>query len=147
MIVSEVGRTTSGSVSGLRRVSIFHLPRFEPRVGDYGAFFGEAFDVFGFFREITQRNKKRKIGVAMAGRAKHRIELALHVFPDPVAPRTNHHATAHVRGLSQFGGANHLLIPFRKIFVPPRRDRSLSALSSTWVVELSAHEGHSPAGI
>ena len=92
---------------------------------DHGAFFGEAFDVFGLFGEITQRNKKREISVAMAGRAKHCIELALHVFPNPIAPRTNHHTTAHVRGLSQFGCANHLLIPFRKIFVPPRRDRSL----------------------
>ena len=61
----------------------------------------------------------------MTGGANQRVELTLHVFPDPVAPRTNDHATAHVRGLGQFSGANHLLIPLRKIFVAARRDRSL----------------------
>src|SRR5438105_15944228 len=87
--------------------------------------------MLGFLGEITQRNKKREISVAMAGRAKHCIELALHVFPDPVAPRTNHHTTAHVRGFSQFGCANHLWIPLRKIFGPPRRSRSLCGSSRT----------------
>src|SRR5256885_7607810 len=73
-----------------------------------------------------------------AGRAKHCIELALHVFPDPVAPRTNHHTTAHVRGFSQFGCANHLLIPLRKIFAPPRRDRSLCGRSEEHTSELQS---------
>src|SRR5262245_27513305 len=61
----------------------------------------------------------------MTGSANQRIELTLHVFPDSVAPRTNDHATAHVRGFCQFGDANHLLIPLRKVFVPSRRNRSL----------------------
>ena len=123
MIVSEVGLTTSGSVNGLG-AGTNPLPR-PARAGmrDDGAFFGEAFDVLRFLGEITQRNEKREIGVAMAGRRNMRVELTLHVFPDPVAPRTNHHATAHVRGLGQFGRANDLLIPFGKIFVAPRRDR------------------------
>ena len=89
------------------------------------AFLGEAFHVFGFFCEITQRNKQREIGVAMSGGVKHRVELALHVFPDPVAPRPNHHAAAHVGRLGHFGRADDLLIPLRKIFVPPGRDGGL----------------------
>ena len=92
---------------------------------NHGTFFGEAFDVLSFPGEITQRNEQRKIGVAMTRGANQRVELTLHVFPDPVAPRTNDHATAHVRRLGQFGGANHLLVPFGKIFVASRRDRSL----------------------
>src|SRR5438105_12724200 len=92
---------------------------------DDGAFLGEAFNVFGFLREITQRNEKREISVAMASSAKHSVELTLHVFPNPVTPRANHHATAHVRWLGQFRRADDLLIPFRKIFVPPRCDCGL----------------------
>ena len=92
-------------------------------VGDDRAFLGEAFDVFRFLREITQRNEKREISVAMAGRAKHGVELTLHVFPNPVTPRSNHHATAHVRGLGQLRRADDLLIPFGKILVAPWRDR------------------------
>src|SRR5206468_7973327 len=92
---------------------------------DLRAFLGEALHVFRLFREITQRNKKREVSVAMASRAKHAVKLTLHVFPNSVTPRTNHHATAYVRGLGQFRCANHLLIPFRKVFVPARCDRSL----------------------
>src|SRR6266516_5805908 len=81
--------------------------------------------MFRFLRKVTQRNEKRKVSIAMAGGSKHRIELTLHVLPNSVTPRANHHATAYVRGLSQFRGANHLLIPFRKVFVSARCDRSL----------------------
>jgi len=75
-----------------------------------------------FLGEIAQRNKKREIRVAMSGRAKHGVEMALHVFPNAVTPRTDHHATAHIGRLRQFGGANHLLIPLRKIFFTARRN-------------------------
>src|SRR6476660_10215765 len=95
---------------------------------NHGTFLGEAFDVLSFLGEITQRNEQGKIGVAVAGGANHRVELTLHVFPDPVAPRTNDHATAHVRRLGQFSDANHLLVPRRKIFVAARRYRSLWTL-------------------
>src|SRR6476469_7117879 len=92
---------------------------------NHGTFLGEAFDVLSFPGEITQRNEQGKIGVAMTGSANQRVELSLHVFPDPVAPRTNDHATADVRRLGQFGGPNHLLIPLGKIFVASRRYRGL----------------------
>ena len=92
---------------------------------DDRAFLGEAFNVFRFLGEITQRNKKREISVAMSGGAKHPVELTLHVFPNPVTPRANHHATAHVRRLGQFRRTDNLLIPLRKIFVAPRCDCGL----------------------
>src|SRR5262249_53561897 len=89
---------------------------------NYGTFFGEAFDVLSFPGEITQRNEQGKIGVAMTGGANQRVELTLHVFPDPVAPRTNDHATADLRRLGQFSGPNYLLVPLRKIFVASGRN-------------------------
>ena len=94
----------------------------------HGAFLGKAFDVLGFLCEITQRNEQREISVAVTSGANHRVELALHVFPDAVAPRTNDHASAYVGSLSQFSCANHLLIPLRKIYGTARRDRSLCGI-------------------
>src|SRR5262249_37297120 len=99
---------------------------------NHGTLFGKTFDVLSFLREITQRNEQGKIGVAMAGGANQRVELTLHVFPDPITPRANDHATAHVRWLRQFSGANHLLVPLRKIFVTSRRDGSLWGRVRHW---------------
>src|SRR5207244_12449529 len=53
-------------------------------VRNNGAFLGETFDVLGFFREIAQRDEEREIRVAVAGRAKHRVELTLDIFSDAV---------------------------------------------------------------
>ena len=99
--------------------------RLEPAVSNNRAFLCETLNMFGFLREITQRNEEREIGVAMAGGAKHRVEMMLHVFPDAVAPRANDHATADIGRFRHRGGPDHLLIPFGKIFVAPRRDRGL----------------------
>ncbi len=89
---------------------------------DNGAFLGEALDMLGFPGEVTQRNKQGEVRITMPSGAKHPVELALHVLPNAVAPRANHHATAYIRRLSQFRSANDLLIPFRKIFVSAWRD-------------------------
>ena len=59
----------------------------------------------------------------MSGRTKHRIKLPLHVLPNAVAPGTDYHAAAHIRGLGQLRRANDLLIPFGKVFIAPRGDR------------------------
>src|SRR5207253_1694440 len=90
---------------------------FEAAVRDDCTFLSKAFDVLGFLCEITQRNEKGEICVAVSRGAKHGIELALHVFPNAVAPRANNHAAAYLRRFCQLGGANHLLIPFGKILV------------------------------
>src|SRR5262249_23132486 len=68
-------------------------------------------------------NEERKISVAVSSLAKHGVELTLHIFPNAVAPGTNHHAATHVARLSQLGRTHHLLIPLRKIFHPPGTDR------------------------
>ena len=48
----------------------------------------------------------------MAGRFKHRIESPLHVFPNPAAPRGDHHAAPNIENFSHFRRADDLLIPF-----------------------------------
>ncbi len=132
-----------------QRAGRFHFSlrvHLQARMRNDRAFLGEAFDVFRFLREITQRNEKRKVRVAMACGAKHCIELALHVLPDPVAPWTNHHAAAHVRGLSQFRRANNLLVPFWKVFVSARRDGAFRHCRVQHGGELSVQGLKSPAG-
>ena len=78
----------------------------EPAVSDDRAFLGEALHVRRFALEITERNEEREIGVPVAGRLEHRVELPLHVFPNAITPRTNDHAAAHVRWLRHFRRAN-----------------------------------------
>src|SRR5437899_3623156 len=109
-----------------QRARWFHFSisiHLQARVCDDRAFLGEALDVFRLLREITQRNKKREVSIAMASRAKHAVALTLHVFPNSVTPRTNHHATPYVRWLGQFRGAYNLMITFRKVLAPSRSDR------------------------
>src|SRR5205807_2115560 len=60
----------------------------------------------------------------MSGRAKHYVELTLHVLPNPVAPRANDHAPTHIAWFGQLGRTDDLLIPFRKIFIAPWTNRS-----------------------
>src|SRR5215468_2474308 len=93
-------------------------------MGDDGTFLGEPFYVLGLFGEIAERNEKWKIRVTMSGRAKHRVELMLHVLPNPITPGTNDHAAANITRLGQLGRPHHLLIPFRKIFVATWTDCS-----------------------
>ena len=63
MIVSLVGRTTSGSSS----LPVGHQfavgAGFEPMMRDHGAFLGKALDVLGLFFQIAQRDEEREIGV------------------------------------------------------------------------------------
>src|SRR5437763_4566728 len=99
---------------------------FEAAVRDDCTFLSKAFDVLGFLREIAQRNEKWEVCIAVSSGAKHAIELPLHIFPDAIAPWADHHAAAHIRSLSQFRCTNHLLIPFREIFLAPRGNRGFS---------------------
>ena len=94
-------------------------------MSDDCAFFGETFNMLRFFLHVTKRDEEWKISVAMPRRAKHRIKLPLHIFPNPKTPRPNHHATAHITGFSELRRADYLLIPFGKILLPRGRDCSL----------------------
>src|SRR2546423_11954269 len=97
-------------------------------MGDDSAFLREALDVLGLLLHKAERNEERKIGVLVPGRLEHRVQCALHVFPDAVAPWFDHHAATHIRWLGQIAGANDLLIPFGEILFAPWCDGS-----SCWV--------------
>ncbi len=107
---------------------------FQPMMGHDRAFLGEAFDVLRLFLHVAERNEEREIGVAMPGRLEHAVERPLHVFPDAVAPRFDHHAAAHLARLGQVARPDDLLIPFGKIF------RASWADGGFWCVGLGHNE-------
>ena len=89
---------------------------------DDGAFLREAFDVRGFLLQEGQRNEQREVGVLVAGRLEHLIQHPLHVLPQRVAPRLDHHASAHGRILGEVRGTDDLLIPLGVVVLTRRRD-------------------------
>jgi hypothetical protein len=80
-------------------------------VGDDRALLGEALDVLGLLLEERQRDEQREVRVDVAGVLEHAVEDPLHVLPQRVAPRLDHHAAAHRRVLGQVGGLDDLLVP------------------------------------
>ena len=89
--------------------------RLEARVRDDGTFLGEAIHVCGFLLDIADRNEEREIGVHMARLLKHRIEVALDIFPKGVAPGLNHHTATDGGILGQVGVLDDLQVPLRII--------------------------------
>ena len=79
------------------------------------AFLREAFDVRGLLCEIRERDEEREIRVAVAGRLEHSIQRTLHILPDAIAPRFDHHASAHVGILREVRRTDDLLIPLGKV--------------------------------
>ena len=98
---------------------------FEARVGDDGTFLGEAIDVRGFLLNVANRNEEREVGVHMAGLLEHRVEVALDVLPEGVAPRLDDHAAADGAILGQVGVLDDLEVPLRVVFGAGRRDGGL----------------------
>ena len=98
---------------------------FQPVVGDHGALLGETLHMLGFLLEKTERDEERKVCIHMPGGLEHDIELTLHVFPDPPAPRLDDHAAADVRIFGQVSGFDHLLIPLGKVVGAGRGDGGL----------------------
>ncbi len=58
----------------------------------------------------------------------HPVELALHVFPDAVAPRLDDHAAAHVAVFGEVGGLDDLLVPLGEILVAAGIDGGFGGL-------------------
>ena len=124
MIVSDVGRMTSGSVKRAGR-NQFAVLRFQTVMRHDGAFLGETLDVRGFLLQIAQRYKKREVGVPVAGGLEHSVQNRLHPFPQGVAPRLDDHAAANFGVFSEIGRPDDLLIPLGKILLACWRDGSL----------------------
>ena len=97
----------------------------EARVGDDRTFLGKTIDVGGFLLNVANRDEEREISVHMAGLLEHLVEVAVDIFPEGVAPRLNHHATADRAVLGQVGVLDHLKIPFGIVFLAGRGDGGL----------------------
>ena len=107
----------------------FAIAEFKPVMRHHRAFLGEAFHMGGFFFQIAERDEERKIRVLVSGGLEHPVQHGLHALPQGVAPGLDHHASPHLRVLSQIRRADDLLIPFWKILFPPRRDGCLLFLA------------------
>ena len=94
-------------------------------MGHHRALLGEALHVFGFLLQERQRDEQREVRVLVARVLEHAVEHALHVLPQGVAPRLDHHAAAHGAVLGQIGRAHHLLIPLGVVLIAGWRDGGL----------------------
>jgi hypothetical protein len=140
MMVSEVGRTTSGSVSSpagseLAIAGLQAVMRYDR------TFFGEAFHMGGFLLKKAEWNEQRKVGVLVSGGFEHAVQHGLHPLPERVAPRFDDHAPAHLRVLGQIRRPDDLLIPLWKILFPPRRDGCLLFLAHVREIIAGAGSG------
>ena len=64
-------------------------------VGHDRTLLGKPLDVLGLFLQKTHRYKQREISILMPRVLEHPIERFLHVFPEGIPPRLDHHATAN----------------------------------------------------
>jgi hypothetical protein len=62
-----------------------------------------------------------KVRVLMPGRLEHVVECPLHVFPQRIAPRLDHHAAAHGRVLGEIRRPDDLLVPLGVVVVASGR--------------------------
>ena len=99
--------------------------RFQPVVGDYGAFRGEAFGMLRFLFQIGDRNQEGEIGVRMAGVLEALVQVLLNEFPNGVAPWLDDHAAAHLGIFRHVGGLDDLLVPLGEILGAGRGDCGL----------------------
>ena len=107
----------------------FAVAGLKPVVRHDCAFLGEALHMGGFLLKVAERNEEREIRVLVAGRLEHPVQHGLHALPERIAPGLDDHATAHFGVLGQIRRTDDLLIPFRKILFPPRRDGCLLFLA------------------
>ena len=85
-------------------------------VGNHGTLFGESLDVLRLLLQVAHGDKEGEIGVLVAGFLEHAVEHGLHIFPESVTPRFDHHAASDAwRGFGQVGGLDHLLVPLRVV--------------------------------
>jgi hypothetical protein len=116
MMVSDVGRIISGSVSSASG-SGFSSPSicFQAVMGDDRHFLGEAVDMLGLLGQEAHRDQQREIIVVVPGVFDPLIQLALDFLPDAKAPRLDDHAAAGGRILGEVSFFDDGLIPVRKI--------------------------------
>jgi hypothetical protein len=75
----------------------------------------------GFLGQVALGDEEREIGVDMAGGLEHVVQSALHLLPDGVAMRLDHHAAAHIAVLGQVGLQHQVIVPLRVVHVTGRQ--------------------------
>ena len=101
----------------------FPILKLEAVMSDDSTFGREALNMSGFFFEIAHRNEQGEVGVLVSRVLEPLVELALDLLPEPVTPWLDNHAAAHFRIFGKICGADDLLIPFGKVFIPGGCDR------------------------
>src|SRR6476469_9786445 len=81
-----------------------------------GALFRKPLGMFFLLLQERFRYKKRKIGVNVSGRLEHIVQSALHLFPDRITVRLDHHAAAHGAVLGKTGTLDDLVVPLGIVF-------------------------------
>ena len=84
----------------------------------YRALFGKALHMVGLLAEKGLGDKQREIGIFMAGLLEHRVQLALHLLPNRVTVRFDHHAPPDGRPFGQTRFYHQIVIPLRVVLFP-----------------------------
>ena len=87
----------------------------EAVMGNHRALLGETRHMFGLAAEERFRDEEREVCVLHACRLEHIVQDALHLFPDCISVRLDHHASAHGALFCQIGLDNQIVIPLRII--------------------------------
>ena len=96
-----------------RTIRICH----KPVVGYHGTFFRESLNMLRLLAQEGFRDEKRKICVLVTGFLEHLVQLALHLLPDSIAPRLDHHTSPDSGILCQSGLYDQIVIPLRVVFL------------------------------
>ncbi len=77
--------------------------------------------MIGLATEEGLGDEEREVGVLVTCFLEHIIQLALHLLPDGVAVRFDHHAAAHGGVLRQIGFDYQVEVPLRIVFTTGRK--------------------------
>ena len=91
---------------------------FQTIVGYHGTLFGKALHMLCLFREEALGDKQGEVCVLYSGLLEHIVKYTLHLFPDCIAVRLDHHTAAYVRLFSQVGFNHQFVIPFAVVLTP-----------------------------
>ena len=75
----------------------------------------EALDVRLLLLDEAQRDQEREVRVLVARGLEHVVQSSLHVFPDRVAPRPDHHAPLDRRVIGELRPEHQLVVPRREV--------------------------------
>ena len=136
MIVSLVGRTISGSSS---------LPAGRKPPSGSGSrrwwvttahFLGKPLDVLSFLLKKAHGDEQGEISILVPCRLEHVIQRPLHILPQSITPRLDHHTASDRTVFGQVRGADHLLVPFRVVLSTGGTDRILGSFCHRKVLPL-----------